>query len=162
MLRSVQRLTGNDIELNASRFVNNASHALDENQLGSFLPADTRKVLQGLFDNKGPLTYAKKEELVKILNARMRGTTDGNTRAALQTVRNALDDEANQTLDEIGSKYFSKPNPTLSSSTELATTGQLAPIQNSPMEQFLGVNDAKKSIGRCCKCMGTSSPSCSR
>ena len=102
-----RNMTGNDMQLNAARFVNNVTNDLESNGLGTFLKTDVRGILRGLFDGKAPLTLAKKEELVKILNARLNNTTDGSQRYALQIVRNRLEQETLDTLDDLGASMAS-------------------------------------------------------
>lgn len=97
---AARNATGNELQLNAPRFVNDVSNELERNGLGTFLKSDVRGILGGLFDGKAPLTIAKKEELVKVLNAGLANTTDGSRRQALQIVRDKLENEVTQTLDE--------------------------------------------------------------
>ncbi|MFZ3193902.1 MAG: hypothetical protein WA154_11945, partial [Moraxellaceae bacterium] len=97
---AARNATGNELQLNAPRFVNDVSMELERNGLGTFLRSDVRGILGGLFDGQAPLTIAKKEELVKILNAGLANTTDGSRRQALQIVRDKLENEVTQTLDE--------------------------------------------------------------
>lgn len=97
---AARNATGNELQLNAPRFVNDVSNELERNGLGTFLRSDVRGILGGLFDGQTPLTIAKKEELVKILNAGLANTTDGSRRQALQIVRDKLENEVTQTLDE--------------------------------------------------------------
>lgn len=97
---AARNATGNDLTLNSARFVNDVSNELERNGLGSFLRSDIRGILGGLFEGKAPLTIAKKEELVQILNNRLSKATDGSQRMALQIVRDKLEREVLQTLDE--------------------------------------------------------------
>lgn len=100
---AAREMGGNDAQLNHMRFINQTSLELEEQGLGSFLKGDIRGVFKGMFDNPDfKLTHGKSEEIVKILNARLKTTTDGNERAALAIVRKNLDNEVGQSIDELG------------------------------------------------------------
>ena len=100
---AAREMGGNDAQLNHMRFIDQASRELEEQGLGSFLKGDIRGVFKGMFDNPDfKLTHGKSEEIVKILNARLKTTTDGNERAALAIVRKNLDNEVGQSIDEMG------------------------------------------------------------
>lgn len=98
-----REMGGNDATVNHMRFINQTSQELEEQGLGSFLKGDIRGVFKGMFDNPDfVLTHGKSEEIVKILNARLKTTTDGNERAALAIVRKNLDNEVGLSIDEMG------------------------------------------------------------
>ena len=98
-----REMGGNDAQVNHMRFINQTSQELEEQGLGSFLKGDIRGVFKGMFDNPDyVLTHGKTEEIVKILNARLKTTTDGNERAALGIVRKNLDNEVGRSIDEMG------------------------------------------------------------
>ena len=100
---TAREMGGNDAQLNHMRFIDQTSRELEEQGLGSFLKGDIRGVFKGMFDNPDfKLTHGKSEEIVKILNARLKTTTDGNERAALAIVRKNLDNEVGQSIDELG------------------------------------------------------------
>lgn len=100
---AAREMGGNDAQLNHMRFIDQTSRELEEQGLGSFLKGDIRGVFKGMFDNPDfKLTHGKSEEIVKILNARLKTTTDGNERAALAIVRKNLDNEVGQSIDELG------------------------------------------------------------
>ena len=100
---AAREMGGNDAQLNHMRFIDQASRELEEQGLGSFLKGDIRGVFKGMFDNPDfKLTHGKSEEIVKILNARLKTTTDGNERAALAIVRKNLDNEVDRSIDELG------------------------------------------------------------
>ena len=101
--QAAREMGGNDAQLNHLRFIDQASRELEEQGLGSFLKGDIRGVFKGMFENPDfKLTHGKSEEIVKILNARMKTTTDGNERAALAIVRKNLDNEVDRSIDELG------------------------------------------------------------
>lgn len=98
-----REMGGNDAQVNHMRFIDQTSQELEEQGLGSFLKGDIRGVFKGMFDNPDyVLTHGKTEEIVKILNARLKTTTDGNERAALGIVRKNLDNEVGRSIDEMG------------------------------------------------------------
>lgn len=100
---AAREMGGNDAQLNHIRFIDQTSRELEEQGLGSFLKGDIRGVFKGMFENPDfKLTHGKSEEIVKILNARLKTTTDGNERAALAIVRKNLDNEVGQSIDELG------------------------------------------------------------
>lgn len=100
---AAREMGGNDAQLNHMRFIDQSSRELEEQGLGSFLKGDIRGVFKGMFDNPDfKLTHGKSEEIVKILNARLKTTTDGNERAALAIVRKNLDNEVGRSIDELG------------------------------------------------------------
>lgn len=100
---AAREMGGNDAQLNHLRFIDQASRELEEQGLGSFLKGDIRGVFKGMFENPDfKLTHGKSEEIVKILNARLKTTTDGNERAALAIVRKNLDNEVDRSIDELG------------------------------------------------------------
>ena len=101
---AAREMGGNDAQLNHMRFIDQSSRELEEQGLGSFLKGDIRGVFKGMFDNPNfVLTHGKSEEIIKILNARLKTTTDGNERAALAIVRKNLDNEVDRSIDELGS-----------------------------------------------------------
>lgn len=95
-------LSGNDAQLNHLRFIDQASRELEENGVGSFMKGDIKGVFKGMFDNPNfKLTHTKAEEINKILNARLRTTTDGNERHALGIIKNNLQKEVDTTIDDM-------------------------------------------------------------
>ena len=98
-----REMGGNDVQLNHIRFVDQASRELKEQGLGSFVKGDVMTTIKGLFENpEYKFTHGDSEELVKMINARLKGSTDGNERAALGIVRKNLDNEVGRSIDEMG------------------------------------------------------------
>lgn len=99
---AAKNLSGNDAQLNHLRFINNATKDLEDNMLGSFVKGDTMKALKGMFDDPDfVLTHGKSEELIKIINARLRATTDGSERQALGIIKDNLSKEVDRSIDEM-------------------------------------------------------------
>ena len=95
---------GNDVPLNHMRFINNASQELEAQGLGTFLKGDIRGIFKGMFDDPNyQLTLGKSEEINKVLNARLKTTTDGNERYALGLVKDHLAKEVDETMNALGS-----------------------------------------------------------
>ena len=95
-------LSGNDAQLNHVRFINQASQELEDNGVGSFMKGDIKGIFKGMFDDPDfKLTHAKSEEINKVLNARLRTTTDGNERHALGIIKDNLQKEVDNTIDEL-------------------------------------------------------------
>lgn len=94
--------TGNDLTLDAGRFANNMKASLDEDLVDiSLLPAPLLKKVEDFANGVKPLTLAEKELLVKQINRRMSGA-DNQTRYALQSFRNSLEKEVDDSLDVFG------------------------------------------------------------
>lgn len=99
---AAKNLSGNDAQLNHLRFINNATKDLEDNMLGSFVKGDTMKALKGMFEQPDfVLTHGKSEELIKIINARLRATTDGSERQALGIIKDNLSKEVDRSIDEM-------------------------------------------------------------
>lgn len=97
-----RKLSGNDARLNHVRFIDQTSRELEENGVGSFMKGDIKGIFKGMFDDPDfRLTHAKSEEINKVLNARLRTTTDGNERHALGIIKNNLMKEVDTTIDDM-------------------------------------------------------------
>lgn len=96
-------MTGNDVRLNHLRFIDQTAKELEEQGLGSFIKGDVQDIFKGMFDDPDfVLTHGKSEELVKVLNKRLRTTTDGNERYAFGIIKDNLQKEVDRTIDEMG------------------------------------------------------------
>ena len=99
---TAQNMAGNKATLNHMRFIDQASRELEEQGLGSFMSGDIKGIFKGMFEDPNfELTYGKAEEIIKVLNSRMRTTTDGNQRYALGLIRDNLEREIGQTADDL-------------------------------------------------------------
>lgn len=97
-----REMSGNEVQLNHLRFINEATAELEHEMLGSFVKGDTMTALKGLFARPDyKFTYGKSEELIKIINSRLKTTNDGSERAALGIIRKNLDNEVASTLDDL-------------------------------------------------------------
>ncbi|WP_180122974.1 hypothetical protein [Acinetobacter sp. YH12086] len=96
--------TGNDLTLDAGRFANNMKAALDEDLVDiSLLPAPLLKKVEDFTNDIKPFTLAEKEVLVKQINRRLSGA-DNQTKYALQSFRNSLEKEVDDSLDTFGTR----------------------------------------------------------
>lgn len=96
------QMGGNQVRLNHLRFINNATDALEDNMLGSFVKGDVMNSLKGMFVRPDfEFNYQKAEELIKQINKRMGATTDGNERYALGIIRDKLEQEITDTADDL-------------------------------------------------------------
>lgn len=99
---AAREMSGNEVQLNHLRFINEATAELEHEMLGSFVKGDTMTALKGLFARPDyKFTYGKSEELIKIINSRLKTTNDGSERAALGIIRKNLDNEVASTLDDL-------------------------------------------------------------
>lgn len=99
---AAREMSGNEVQLNHLRFINEATAELEHEMLGSFVKGDTMNALKGLFARPDyKFTYGKAEELIKIINSRLKTTNDGSERAALGIIRKNLDNEVASTLDDL-------------------------------------------------------------
>lgn len=102
---------GNDVPLDHMRFINNASQELEAQGLGTFLKGDIRGIFKGMFDDPNyRLTLGKSEEINKVLNARLKTTTDGNERYALGLVKDHLAKEVDETMNALSSASGKQAN----------------------------------------------------
>lgn len=99
---AARELSGNDAQLNHLRFINETTAELEHEMLGSFVKGDTMNALKGLFERPDyKFTLAESEKLIKIINNRLKTTSDGSERAALSIVRKNLDNEVDVSISEL-------------------------------------------------------------
>lgn len=84
--------SGRSLPLEGGTFTRNANIALDEANVGSFLPPDIVKKMNAIASGEYPLTVDVAEQLKTSIGNIQRGSADGNVRRALGIVRQALDD----------------------------------------------------------------------
>lgn len=82
---------GQDIPLSPAEFINRAREALDKNLKGKYLPPEISSTLDDIATGKAPFDVRVIDILKTDLAAASRGTRDGNTKAAIAIVRNALE-----------------------------------------------------------------------
>jgi hypothetical protein len=83
--------SGRSAPLDPSAFTRIANAALDEANVGSFLPTDIANKMNGIARGEIPLTVDVAEQLKTSIGNIQRATADGNVRRALGIVRGALD-----------------------------------------------------------------------
>ncbi len=84
--------SGRSLPLEGGTFTRMANQALDEANVGSFLPADIAKKMNAIAKGEYPLTVDVAEQLKTSIGNLQRNSNDGNVRTALGIVRKALDD----------------------------------------------------------------------
>lgn len=82
---------GRDIPLNRSQFVSQAFDNLEQSGRVPFLPGEVRTILNGISDGTYPFNVQTIDNLKTILASASRGAKDGNTKAAIGAVREALE-----------------------------------------------------------------------
>ena len=97
--------TGNDLALDPNAIVQNARQSMVDNFINpdkaqASLLAKLKPFMDA--DNPRAFTLKDKELFVKQINAAISKTTDGETRSALGLVRNALEEEADNALNQFG------------------------------------------------------------
>lgn len=83
--------SGRSLPLEGGTFTRMANEALDQENVGSFLPPDIARKMNDIATGKYPLTVDVAEQLKTSIGNLQRNSNDGNTRTALGIVRKALD-----------------------------------------------------------------------
>jgi len=83
---------GRSALLDGHAWTMNANRALDDANVGSFLPPDIAKKMNAIAAGEYPLTVDVAEQLKTSIGNIQRGSADGNVRRALGIVRAALDE----------------------------------------------------------------------
>lgn len=84
--------SGRSLPLEGGTFTRMANDALDQANVGSFLPADIARKMNDIAAGKYPLTVDVAEQLKTSIGNLQRNSNDGNVRTALGIVRRALDE----------------------------------------------------------------------
>lgn len=93
---------GRAAQLDNYQFTQAAGNALDNANLGAFLPREFKRTLNQISTGKLPLTVDVAEQIKTQLATSQRAATDGNVRAALGAVREALDNAPLQSGQQLG------------------------------------------------------------
>ncbi len=83
---------GRAASLDPSAFANRANGLLDYNLKGAFVPEQIRTMMNDFASGRIPLNVHTAEQFKTIIGNAQRGASDGNVRAALGFIRQALDD----------------------------------------------------------------------
>ena len=141
MYNHAKQHTGNDLTLDAGRFANNMKNALDEDLVDiSLLPSPLLKKVQDFADGVKPFTLAEKEIMVKQLNRRISGA-DNQTRYALQSFRNSLEKEVDDSLNAFGTQLQGQAK-TAWDDARKAASGRFGLIDRTPALKK-ALNDAE-------------------
>ena len=84
--------SGRSLPLEGGTFTRMANEALDQANVGSFLPPDIARKMNDIATGKYPLTVDVAEQLKTSIGNLQRNSADGNVRTALGIVRRALDE----------------------------------------------------------------------
>ncbi len=87
---AARNMAGRDIPLDPHRFVNDASIDLDQQMLGSKLPADTLSWFKKISDGKEPFDMGTAMQRLQALNGRIYATSDPAEAKALGLVKSHL------------------------------------------------------------------------
>ena len=94
--------SGRSAPLDGYTFTKSANEALDQANVGSFLPPDIAKKMNGIATGEIPLTVDVSEQLKTSLGNLQRNASDGNVRQALKIVRQSLDNTPLQAEGQAG------------------------------------------------------------
>jgi len=92
LYRQARDTSGRSLPLEGGTWARTANEALDQANVGSFLPKDIANKMNDIADGKYPLTVDVAEQLKTSIGNLQRNSNDGNVRTALGIVRRALDD----------------------------------------------------------------------
>lgn len=92
LYRQARDSAGRDIPLDRGAFVEKAWSNLEKNNRAPWLPSQVRDVLNTLSKGEGQFTVDTIDQLKTLLAQESRATTNGNTKAAIAAVRNALEE----------------------------------------------------------------------
>ena len=131
MYDHAKKQAGNDLALDGGRFANNMKQSLDEDLVDiGLLPQPLLKKIQDFADGVKPFTLAEKELLVKQINRRMSGA-DSQTKYALQSFRNSLEKEVDDSLNAFGTQLQGQAK-TAWDDARKAASGRFGLIDRTP------------------------------
>ena len=102
-------IDGRDAEFDAYKFSNTVGENLNKELKNKFLPAEIKGMVNDFATGKVPFNVQSKVQFQSIVSNAMMGATDGNTRAALKVVRDALENvplKAGQQFGEEANQAF--------------------------------------------------------
>ena len=100
---------GRDAEFDAYKFSNTVGDNLNKELKNKFLPAEIKGMVNDFATGKVPFNVQSKVQFQSIVSNAMMGAADGNTRAALKVVRDALENvplKAGQQFGEEANQAF--------------------------------------------------------
>lgn len=92
LYQAARNSEGRAADLDPAFFANRANDLLEHNLKGAFLPGEIRSTLNGIAQGKIPFNVNVAEQLKTVLATAQRSSQDGNVRAAVGLVRDALED----------------------------------------------------------------------
>ena len=145
--------SGRSLPLNHGVFNQRVSQLLDDANVGSFLPADIRNKLNLMASGKPGygLTVDSAEQLKTSIGKLQRGSSDGNVRAALGLVRQALDetplaDSIRSNVDNLPAIPGTVPPSTAGAGQEAIKAFGEARAANRQWMQTVEKNPALKAV----------------
>ena len=122
---------GRSLPIDPSAFTQKANDLLDYNMKGAFVPSEIRNMMNDFSTGKVPLNIHSAEQFKTIVGNAQRASNDGNVRAALGHIREALDD-----APLIG-------NSSINGGNQVATTGGLSTSSNAGQDAIDAFNKAR-------------------
>ena len=136
LYRAAEDLNGRPIELDHVAFTQRAGDLVDKTGKNYFLPDEFKRILNDVATGKYPLTVGTAEQIKTALASATRSAKDGNARAALSAVRQALEE-----TPVMGQKM---------AGTELSVPGQLWPTTpnagQEAIDAFRAARNAHKEM----------------
>lgn len=125
---------GRAAQLDNYQFTQAAGNALDNANLGAFLPREFRRTLNQISTGKLPLTVDVAEQIKTQLATSQRSATDGNVRAALGAVREALDNAPLQSGQQLGKESIDAFNAARAANREFKKLQESNPFLKDVVE----------------------------
>lgn len=145
--------SGRSLPLNHGFFNQRVSQLLDDANVGSFLPADIRNKLNAMASGRPGygLTVDSAEQLKTSIGKLQRGSNDGNMRAALGLVRQALDetplaDSIRSNIDNLPAVPGAVPPSTAGAGQEAVKAFGAARSANRQWMQQVEANPALRAV----------------
>lgn len=126
LYKAARDSSGRSLPLEGGTFTTAANKALDEANIGSFLPPDIARKMNDIAAGKYPLTVDVAEQLKTSIGNIQRGSTDGNVRRALGIVRQALDEAPLQNSAPVNPGNLPAVSGTVPQSTQAGEQSILA------------------------------------
>jgi len=150
LYEAARNTAGRDIPLDPHKFVNDASVELDQQMLGSKLPADTLSWFQKATTGKEPFDMGTAMQRLQALNGRIYSTNDRAEAVALGIVKkhliNAIDGGEAAAFNPAPGMRTPGPSTQPFSATQIEGPGQFLP-GGTPMAERGGVVPFQGGIG---------------
>jgi hypothetical protein len=134
LYNSARSSGGRAAQLDNYQFTQAAGNALDNANLGAFLPREFKRTLNQISTGKLPLTVDVAEQIKTQLATSQRSATDGNVRAALGAVREALDNAPLQSGQQLGKESIDAFNAARAANREFKNLQENNPFLKDVVE----------------------------